>query len=248
MKARSYEGVLKIVTFNWPFYVAAAAGDGIGFALLARGLPRWAALATVAALVLGNGWLVVSLAVSHWVYDRSAVSEGAWLDAVPPAAREIAVFHTGHDETSTLARRRFPEARIAIYDLFDPDVTDSASLRRARARAAPGEAMPVPMDRLPLGDGVLDAALVVFAAHEVRDAERLTRFFAELRRTLAAQGVAIVVEHLRDPWNALAYGPGALHFLPRDTWSRAFAGAGLATLRETRFTPFVASFCLTAEP
>lgn len=239
-------GVRKIIAFNWPWYALALTGDLCALLLwVETQASSMLAVFTLAGLLLGNSWLFGSLLVSHWVYDRSALARGAWLDSLDPNAKDIAVLHAGQDEASHWTRMRFPNARTTVYDFFDPDENTEASLRRARAAAAPQSTVPVHLERLPMGASTLDLALVVFAAHEIRSAERLAAFFAELLRGLRPGGTLIVVEHLRDCWNALAYGPGAWHFLPRRAWLDAFDTAGLHLAEEARYTPFVTRFRLT---
>ena len=239
----AYAGVAKIVRFNWPWYAAALVATVAGIAVVcSQTVPaRWAALA-LAGIVAADFWLLASLAVSHWVYDRSPVARGGWLDGIEPATvRRAAVFHAGHDEASAVATRRLPGATIEAFDFYDPARNDSPSLERARARTA-ARATAVAPDGIPLQDGALDLGLVVFAAHEIRAAAERTAFLREVARVVGPAGRVLVVEHLRDAWNVLVYGPGAWHFLSRATWARSFAGAGLAVLRERSCTPFVRIF------
>jgi SAM-dependent methyltransferase len=249
-------GVRKIIAFNWPWYVLALVGN-VCAVLLLLGVSLTAELRLLGAVAvgIGNTWLVASLLVSHWVYDRSPLARGAWLDTLDPSAQELAILHAGHDEASQFVHQRYPEAKISVYDFFDPQENTEASLQRARSTAAssgPAGAaaasshrpIAVRGDRLPLADGALDIAFVVFAAHEIRNPEKLGLFFAELHRVLKPRGVVVVVEHLRDVCNALAYGPGAWHFLARSRWLHAFSVANLPVASETRYTPFVTCFCL----
>jgi hypothetical protein len=69
--------------------------------------------------------------------------------------------------------------------------------------------------------------------------------FRELHRILTVRGRIIVAEHLRDWANALAFGPGALHFHSRRSWKHCFARTGFAVEREFSITPFVHVFVLT---
>ena len=233
----------KIARFNWPWYALAVAVSAAAVGSIASGaLPqRWTGLAVV-ALVVADFWLVASLAVSHYVYDRSPVSRGAWLAGVSSTAvRRAAVFHAGQDEASAIATRLLPTATVETFDFYDPGRAGSPSLERARARAD-SRARAMAPERIPLQDGTLDAALVVFSAHEIRRPELRTAFFRELARVVRPAGRVVVVEHLRDVWNFLAFGPGAFHFLSRTTWLDGFASSGLAVVGERSCTPFVRVF------
>ena len=145
------------------------------------------------------------------------------------------------------APKRTPSAEIQSFDFYDPAREATPSLKRARALAErPGAS--IARDKIPLNDGALDLCLTIFAAHEIRqDAERVA-FFREIARVLAPTGRALVVEHLRDGWNFLAYGPGFCHFFSRKSWQRSFADAGLKLVREEASTPFVRVFELGRQP
>ena len=127
------------------------------------------------------------------------------------------------------------------FDVFDQNHSGSPSLRRARALAGQS-ATPSALDQLPLADGSIDLGLVIFAAHEIRHDATRVAFFRELARIIGPAGRVLVVEHLRDGWNLLAYGPGSFHFLSRRTWLQTFAQAGLRVAQETSLTPWVRRF------
>jgi SAM-dependent methyltransferase len=247
-------GVRKIVAFNFPWYIAAlainlaAAGWLAGLlpaAALPAGLRPWAWCALAAA----DYWLLASVAVSHYVYDRSPLAAGAWLEGIADGgALRVAVLHAGQDEASEAVTRRLPKAALRILDFHDPRGRVTGSLRRARAWAGPSSAEPAHAGELPLASGSLDLAVVAFAAHELRTPGGRAALFRELRRAVGDRGRIRLVEHVRDGWNLLAYGPGAFHFLPRRAWDRAFAAGGLRVAREWACTPFVRVFELEAAP
>jgi SAM-dependent methyltransferase len=239
----SASGAIKIVRFNWPWYAGAAAVLLAGAALLgADALGPAASAALAAVLLVAAFWLVTSIAVSHFVYDRSPVSRGGWLDRVDASrVRRAAVFHAGVNEAASTVNRRLANADVRTFDFYDASRNGTPSLVRGRAiDGSVGERAAA--DGIPLEDGAIDLGLVVFAAHEIRDAADRARFFRELARSLAPEGRILVVEHLRDAWNLLAYGPGAFHFLSRRTWRRSFTEGGLRLIGEEPCTPFVRVF------
>src|SRR5262245_22476852 len=76
--APRFRGVLQIVRFNWPLFVAAPLVvllAGLG-AMLVAGVAR---LVLVGFVVAAGYWTVAALIASHWIYDLSALTRWAWL-------------------------------------------------------------------------------------------------------------------------------------------------------------------------
>ena len=242
-----FQGVLQILRFNWPMYAAAAVVLGGGGAAVAflplPGLLRTAALIGIATAAF---WLLVSLAVSHYIYDRSGIYDGEWLPrAVPRAPRRYANLHAGFDEFSNVLAARFSESERVVLDFFDAERMTEPSIARARALGTDQPpAQQVDFASLPLMDGELDAAFLIFAAHELRAPDTRAQLLRELERSLGRDGRIILVEHLRDAANFFAFGPGFLHFHSRAQWLNAVAAAGLYVADEFSLTAFVQVFVL----
>jgi SAM-dependent methyltransferase len=236
-------GAVRIFLYNWPIYAGTWAAG-----LIALALAAWRPALRLPAAGLGAAaitWSVVSLLVSFYVYDRSPLVGGRWLPALLPSPAAIwAAVHAGLDAEIDLDAA-MPGRCLARLDVFDPAVMRSGSIGRARARTPPVHASAAcsPM-ALSLPEGGCDAVVVAFTAHEIRDAAGRERFMDELRRALRPGGRVVLVEHLRDAMNFLAFGPGFVHFLPRREWLRLARHAQLAVAVETRVTPWVRAFAL----
>jgi ubiquinone/menaquinone biosynthesis C-methylase UbiE len=96
--------------------------------------------------------------------------------------------------------------------------------------------------KLPAAEQTFDAVFLIFVAHEFRIAEVRHQFLSEVARILKPGGSLVMVEHLRDVPNFLAFGPGFLHFHSRQSWTRAFRAAHLTVQSEQTVTPFVHVF------
>ena len=243
MAVRSkYQGVAEIIDYNRGFYLAtlAAALAGFGLSFLLPLPLRTVVILSLAAAVL---WMGMSLLVSHWVYDRSSLYSLTWLHLNPPDWVNI---HAGLDQTTALLAAKLPASRYRVFDVFDPAQMTEPSIERARkvsgrvSQTRPAE--PARWSHLPAASASIDAVFLLFAAHEFRQVEARHTFFREVARLLRSGGRVVLVEHLRDLWNLLAYGPGCLHFQPRSAWETAFEDAGLVIHEERRLTPFVHIF------
>ncbi len=245
------QGLSNVVRFNWPFYGAAGAGLVVGMACaLWFGATFLGGLA--AGLVIGGGLVTLSsLVATYWVYDASGFYDLAWLPQVlresgvtTPPSRVINI-SAGFDEFTLLLRERYPEAEIVPTDFYDPSLHTEASISRARAAyPSPPDTVQIETQSASAKLGGADLIVAVLSAHEVRDeAERIT-FFEQLATVIGDSGRIVVVEHLRDLPNALAYTIGVGHFHTHVAWLRTFASADLTVLDERRHTPLLRIFTL----
>lgn len=236
-----FQGVRQIAAYHWRAYAAAAVG--MAAALLLPAPWRTAALALALPGVL---WACVSLAVSYYVYDWSEIYRLDWMErSLLRTPRRWVNIHAGLDETSLALAGLFPQSAGEILDIYDPVEMTEPSIERARHLAgAQPAASPAKWRKLPLRSEGIDTAFVIFAAHELRRPEARIQFFRELKRILSIGGELVLVEHLRDWPNFLAFGPGFFHFLPERAWRLAADAAGFELRLRFPLTPFVRVFVL----
>jgi hypothetical protein len=238
-------GVRQILRFNWPFY-AAAVPIAIVAPYIIGALPG--PVAVRVALYSATGlvwlWLFGSILASWIVYDRSELMAGSWiLEGLPRVPERWIAVHAGLDEMTPVIERLL-ETTGRTFDIFDPVEMPEPSIARARTPSSSPAAECVDFRRLPIEDTSVDAAFLLLSAHELRTHASRVALFTEIRRGLTSGGQAIVVEHLRDVPNFVAYGPGALHFHSRRAWLQTFAASGLDVAGERSITPFVRVFVL----
>jgi SAM-dependent methyltransferase len=219
----------KVIRFNWPKYLGAAAIAAAALAADAAAAPGWIRYPLLAAFALGSIWILTSLAATWWVYDHRKVYQQLTAD-LPPVGDWAAV-HAGFDESLPALRASTGHPPAAVAQIT---VSPGASLRRARKLSQRSTA-----DLMLLTASSLDSIFVTFTAHEIRDTAGQRALFTALHRALRPGGRLIITEHSRDAANFVVYGPGALHFQPLATWyARAFE-AGLTQTAQMSITPFV---------
>jgi hypothetical protein len=250
MKARGkFQGMLTIAQFNWPLYAAAASV----FIASAAGIFLFTGLFRISSIVTSvcSGYFIfVSLSVSHWVYDCSDLYRWSWLDRVP-IGNSIgrAIFcHSGFDDTSAELRNKFRNAEWSVLDHYDPARMSEQSIHRARALFPPtAGTLACNHNAWPLAAESADLVVALFAIHELRTEKERIAWFTEAKRCLRKSGRIVLVEHVRDTANFLAFGPGFLHFHSSASWRRCWGFAGLRSVDQLAVTPFVQVFILTTQ-
>jgi len=244
IRRRPFQGVLNILSFNRHFYVI-----GIGVLALiitSHVFVEWSGLIywlIVASFLYG---LIMPLIVSAYVYDFSGYYDFHWLkncSLTDSSSNQILNINAGFDETSFIIKNNFPQSDLKVFDFYNAKQHTEPAIIRARkvSLAYPGTQQ-IKSNSIPLKDKSVDIIFLLSAAHEIRSHEEKVQFLKECYRLCKPNGKVIMVEHLRDFPNFMAFSVGFAHFFSRKTWKKAFDHAGFTSFKETKFTPFMSIF------
>jgi SAM-dependent methyltransferase len=244
IKRRKFQGVLNILSFNRHFYV---------FGLMALTLIvasylifNWSDLlfwVIITAFLYG---LIMPLVVSAYVYDFSGYYSFSWLkkyNIEDSDKKQILNINAGFDETSFIIKSMFPKSDLKVFDFYDAERhTEPAIIRARKVSLVYPDTKQIISNSIPLKDNSADVIFLLSAAHEIRSHEEKVQFLKECHRLCKQNGKVIMVEHLRDFPNFLAFSVGFTHFFSKGTWKKAFKKAGFSSFDETKFTPFMSVF------
>ena len=244
LKRKSFQGVLNILSFNRHFYVF---GLGVLALLIASNwffnlqpLVFWL---IIIAFLYG---LIMPLIVSAYVYDFSGYYKLDWLQKEIKDADKIKLslnINAGFDETSFIIERIFPNTQLMVFDFYNAKQHTEPAIKRARkVSLVYPNTQQILANSIPLEDKTVDAIFLLSALHEIRTQDEKIQFLKECHRVCKQDGKVIMVEHLRDFPNFLAFTIGFTHFFSRSIWKKAFEGAGFTSFKETKFTPFMSIF------
>lgn len=244
LNRRPLQGVLNILSFNRHFYVW---GLLVLAAILASRLyidwPVWLLGLVIAGFAYG---LLMPLLVSAYVYDLSGFYRFDWLRKMQLDDDEQFLhlnINAGFDETSFILKEVFPRSRLQVFDFYNAaQHTEPAIVRARKASLVYPDTRQISTSTIPLPDNSVDKVFLLSAVHEIRKAEEKATFLKECRRVCKPGGQVIMVEHLRDFPNFIAFTIGVTHFFSKAHWQRAFAAAGFEGLQEAKFTPFMSVF------
>lgn len=243
----SFQGVINIIRFNWHLYALSV----VGLALLTV-FGFWAgdkflSLSYIVVFLAGIQ-IATSLAVSFYIYDLSGLYKFGWLPDMDYSLHlQILNVNAGFDETSYLLEEKFKNSELVALDFYDAKQHTEASIKRARkAYPAYRNTMNASTHKLPFRNAYFHMSFAVLSAHEIRNNIERASFFKELKRTLKPDGEIVVIEHMRDLNNFLAFNIGCFHFHSKTVWNTTFEDAGLRIDKEIKITPFLTTFILKA--
>jgi SAM-dependent methyltransferase len=240
--------MLNVIRFNWSLYLSGSISIILLF-IFATLAPQDSSLRVLLFIFAFAGLLnmLLSAFVSHYVYDRSDIYRFKWLNNLQLAQTgTMALIHAGFDETSGRLRQLFPDAAWTLCDFYNPVFNTEASIRRARKlNPAPANTIAIDHRNWKLKQHSLDVVFCMFAVHEIRKPEEHILFFQQASEALKPGGKIIIVEHLCDLPNFIAFGIGFFHFYSRAYWRNIFASnTDFQQTKEMKVTPFVHIFIL----
>jgi SAM-dependent methyltransferase len=244
IERRRFQGVLNIVSFNRHFYVM---GFGVLAALLLiHFLAQWPSLVfwlIIASFIYG---LIMPLMVSAYVYDFSGYYKFNWLKDLVRDDEKVKLIiniNAGFDETSFIIKSKFPASDLRVFDFYNAKQhTEPAIIRARKVSLTYPNTQQIASNSIPLTENSADIIFLLSAVHEIRSHEEKVQFLKECHRLCKPDGKVIMVEHLRDFPNFLAFSVGFTHFFSRSVWQNAFELAGFSVFQEVKFTPFMSIF------
>jgi SAM-dependent methyltransferase len=242
---RNPKTILNVVKFNWHFYVLACC---IAFILLTA-TPFLPENYTVFCVLISGFILIptiISLVVTFYIYDYSKIYNLNFLnDLNIKSSDNLVNINAGFDEFSFIISDKFKTKNLHVFDFYNPSKHTEISIERARkvSKTYPNTKN-IETSKLPLEANSVDSIFLLFAAHEIRNQEERIVFFQEINKKLKPNGKIIVLEHLRDLPNFIAYTIGFFHFLSKKEWRKTFLDANLQIQSETKITPFLSLFIL----
>jgi SAM-dependent methyltransferase len=244
IKRRKFQGVLNILSFNRHFYVL---GLGVlGILIAVYWFFNWPPVVFWIIVLSFLYGLIMPLIVSAYVYDFSGYYDLHWLQSEIKNNKEIKQIlniNAGFDETSFIIKNIFPHSDLKVFDFYNAKQHTEPAIKRARkvSLVYPGTRQ-IKSGSIPMQDKTADIIFLLSAIHEIRSDEEKVQFLKECKRLCKPGAKVIMVEHLRDFPNFLAFTVGFTHFFSRATWKKAFQKAGFSTFEEIKFTPFMSIF------
>jgi len=243
-KRRPFQGVLNILSFNRHFYFFGLLV--LILLIISRLYINWSETIFWIVIIAFIYGLIMPLIISAYVYDFSGYYEFEWLDPLvkkPETAKEIVNIHAGFDETSFILKQKFPRSDLKVFDFYNSkDHTEPAIVRARRVSLHYPNTQSIASNSIPLAQADADYVFLLSAVHEIRSNDEKVEFLKECYRICKPEGKVIMVEHLRDFPNFIAFTVGFTHFFSRSTWKKAFKSAGFTKCEETKFTPFMSVF------
>jgi len=243
-KRRKFQGVLNILSFNRHYYIAGL--TVLSVLTVTHLLFEWPVILfwlIIAAFLYG---FIMPLVVSAYVYDFSGYYGFYWLKNIVHDNKNVQLIvniNAGFDETSFIIKNKFPQSDLRVFDFYNARQHTEPAIKRARkVSLVYPNTQQIASDSIPLKDNTADIVFLLSAVHEIRSLGEKVMFLKECHRLCKPNGKVIMVEHLRDFPNFLAFSIGFAHFFSRSVWKNAFEKAGFSSFHETKFTPFMSTF------
>jgi len=247
LKRRKFQGVLNILSFNRHFYIYGFII--LSLILLSRFVIPWMVNLQWTVIIAFIYGFLAPLIVSAYVYDFSGYYDLDWLKKLSikdSGDLKMVNINAGFDETSFLIKNQFPKSSLKVFDFYNQQKhTEPAIVRARKVSLVYPRTKTINTNKIPLEDKSIDVVYLLSTAHEIRSNKEKVEFLKECRRIIKPKGKVIMIEHLRDVPNFLAFSIGFTHFFSKSTWQKVFDESGFILETETKFTPFMSIFNFT---
>jgi SAM-dependent methyltransferase len=242
---KPFQGLKNVIRFNWHFYAIAVLALFIAWSSTLFFSENYQIYGYLPA-----GFIIavtsLSLLATYYIYDYSNIYTLDYVKDLNISLEDTLVnIHSGFDEFSFIIAEKFNAQNLLVFDFYNPKKHTEISIERARkVSAVYPNTKSIETTGIPLESKSVDIIFVLFSAHEIRDLQERIVFFQEMSKALNDKGQIIVMEHLRDFPNFMAYTIGFFHFFSKSEWKKTFHNSNLSIQKEMKVTPFISVFIL----
>lgn len=244
IKRKKFQGVLNILSFNRHFYIFGIVV--LALIIISHQIFKWPEILYWIIIISFLYGLIMPLLVSAYVYDFSGYYNFKWLKKCKideSEVKQILNINAGFDETSFIIKNNFPNADLNVFDFYDAERhTEPAIIRARKVSLVYPNTQQMKSNSMEMSDHSVNLIFLLSAVHEIRSNDEKIQFLKECHRVCKPNGKVIMVEHLRDFPNFLAFSIGFTHFFSKKIWKNAFKNSGFTTFEEVKFTPFMSIF------
>ncbi len=244
MRQRSpYSGAIRHIRANWPGYLLVYAGIVLALLLLGVSVQEgWLSFIpfSLALMLLLSYFLVASVWAAHRLYDQAGLRPYHVLfDMGQLKATDTFVYiDLGVRDFALQLSRRLTSGKIYVVDVYNPQWTLSASLKRYRSRQPHPPSDPRLVwqngrfDLLPLPDKSVSTVILHRVVSEFWQEGDQMALLQEVHRILTPNGRVLLAERVRSQANWLVMGPSAFTLRPADDWRAILQKAGFIVVKE----------------
>lgn len=247
-----YAGTIRYIRSHWPNFLFGYGGGLLISAVIVwiSGMMGWYSFVILGflAIFIIPYFSLTSIWSAHKVYDKHRIS--AALNEIGNLHPEDILVHIdlGRRDLAIELCRYMTTGRVIVIDVYNPQMTPSRELARARRQAK----RPEPDPRLSWRDGNIsllplpDCSVPVVSLSEVAsefwqlgDRQQL---FKEVFRILRPGGHVLLAERLRTPTNILIRGPAGLRLAPLSYWDNLLSDAGFRLKKHSSLDELICIF------
>lgn len=238
-----FQGVKNIINFNSHQYKAALVFILISFIFYSINFLNLKIIFLILIILISFN-VLSSIIFSYIIYDKSDLYR---FDRIRFSGENLTILNitAGFDETTEILKNKFPNSEILVLDFYNEEAHTELSIKKARKVYPQSEdVIKINTTDINLRDNFADKIFLIFSLHEIRNREEKINFINELYRVLKDGGEIVIIEHLRNLNNFIAYSVGFFHFYSNNYWRKVFKESQFTEIETFKINSFINLYTL----
>jgi len=233
-----FQGVKNIINFNSHQYITALVSILISFIFYSINFLNLKIIFLILIILISFN-VLSSIIFSYIIYDKSDLYR---FDGIRFSGENLTILNitAGFDETTVILKNKFPNSDFLVLDFYNEETHTELSIKKARKIYPQGEdVVKIITTDIKFRENFADKIFLIFSLHEVRNRREKIKFINELYRVLKDGGEIVIIEHLRNLNNFIAYSVGFFHFYSDNYWRNVFKESKFIDIESFKINSFI---------